>query len=121
MVFIPARLGSRICNTLEILRCMSFRGVRRCRKSEVSPQLQGAQTRVSVLPDEADFFCGLDHGLACFAAEGLSEFGHVHYYAVDAVLGWGVRIDLGAQAQVFGAVVGAVPLGVADEEALLGA
>ena len=50
------------------------------------------------LPDAADFFCGLDHGLAGFAREGLGEFGHVHDYAVDAVLGRGVRIDLGAHA-----------------------
>jgi hypothetical protein len=56
------------------------------------------QAAVSVLPDAADFFWGLDHGLAGFAGEGLGEFGHVHDYAVDAVLGGRVRIDLGAHA-----------------------
>jgi hypothetical protein len=52
----------------------------------------------SLLPDAADFFFGLDHGLAGFARERFSEFGHVHDYAVDAVLGWRMRVDLGAQA-----------------------
>jgi len=53
---------------------------------------------VSGLPDAADFFCWFHHGLAGFAGEGFGEFGHVHDNAVDAVLGRGVRIDLGAHA-----------------------
>ncbi len=71
------------------------------------------------LPDFAQLICGAHHWLTGFAAERFGEFGHIDDHAVDAEPGGRVRIDLGAHAQIFGALVGAIPLRESNKEALL--
>src|SRR5258707_12084435 len=85
--------------------------VSRPASSEVDPPL---------LPDPADLLRLLVQRLAGLAGEGLIELWHVHDDAVDAGFVRRVGIDAGAQAQGLGAVAAAIPLGEADEEALLG-
>ena len=75
---------------------------------------------LTALPDAADFFWRVHHGLTGFAGERLPKLWHVDDDSVDAVLRGRVWIDLCTHAQVFGAFVGAIPLGVADEKTLLG-
>ncbi len=70
------------------------------------------------LPDFADV--RLDHGLACFAGESFLELGEVGYDSVNAGEAGGVGVGEGVDAEVFGAVVLAGPLGHADPVALVG-
>src|SRR5258708_40730 len=72
------------------------------------------------LPDTAYVRRRFHHGLTRFAGEGFREVGHVYDDSVDAVARGRVRVRHGAHTHIFGALVGAIPLGESNEEALLG-
>src|ERR1700686_4040023 len=71
-------------------------------------------------PDSANIRRGFDHGLTRFAGKSFREVRHVDHNSIDAVARRRMRIGHGAQAHVFRTLVGAVPLGESDEEALFG-
>ena len=74
---------------------------------------------IAALPGLAHVGGGFHHGLARFAVECLGKLGHVYDDSVDAKARRRVGVDHGAHAQVFGTLVGAVPLRESDEETLL--
>src|SRR5690242_8577721 len=74
----------------------------------------------TALPDLANFIRRLAHCLSRFARKSLRKFWHVDHDSVDAIDRRGMRIGLGAETQIFRTLVSAIPLGEADEEALLG-